>query len=90
MSEIRLHNPDLAVVPSTSGSIEIYTPIISEFLDVGLLDSDNIPSEKLTRIMDGVIDQLGITWASDPRYWDPLDRGLGGSVFISNFWQSVE
>ncbi len=89
MSEIRLHNPELQANPLEIGTIRIIDASLDDLIDIGFLDSPTLPSSNLLRVLDEIFDQLGMTWKGDPLFWDPMDRNLGGGVFISNIWQEV-
>ena len=89
MSEIRLHNPDLQANALETGDIRVVDASINDLIEIGLLDSPSLPSAGLLRILDEIFDQLGMTWKGDPQFWDPMDRELGGAIFISNIWQEV-
>lgn len=89
MSEIRLHNPDLQANPLETGTIRVIDASIDDLIDIGFLDSTTLPSSALLRVLDSIFDQLGMTWKGDPQFWDPMDRNLGGGVFIANIWQEV-
>jgi hypothetical protein len=90
MSEIRLHNPELKVDTVINGDIQIVGTDIDDLIEVGMLDSSTIPSTKLSRVISAIIGQLGITWDGNVGFWDPMDRGLGGGIFMSNSWESIE
>lgn len=89
MAEIRLYNKDLKVKPVGSGSIRIIDASITDFLEVGLMDSETLASDKLKNVVEAINDQLGFTWKG-ARFWDPIDRTIGGAAFISNIWREVE
>ena len=89
MSEIRLHNSDLQANPLEIGNIRVIDATIDDFIDIGFLDSPTLPSSSLLRILDEIFDQLGMTWKGDAQFWDPMDRNLGGGVFIANIWEEV-
>lgn len=90
MGEIRLHNPELEVEAVESNDVEIVGTDIDDLITIGMLDSETVPSSKLSRIISSILGQLGITWDGNVGFWDPMDRGLGGAIFISNSWESIE
>lgn len=90
MSDIRLHNPELKVESVGDTTVDVISTDIDELIEIGILDSSTIPSTKLSTIVSAIIGQLGLTWDGDVSFWDPMDRGLGGGIFVSNSWESVE
>lgn len=90
MSEIRLHNPELKVEAVEDGTIQVLDSRIDSLIEMGILDCETVPSTKLSRIVLAIIGQLGMTWDGEAEYWDPMSRGLGGGIFMSNNWERVE
>jgi hypothetical protein len=90
MSDIRLHNPELKVEAIEDGAIQVLDSGIDSLIEMGILDCETVPSTKLSRIISAIIGQLGMTWDGEAGYWDPMSRGLGGGIFMSNNWERVE
>lgn len=89
MGDIRLHNSTLKNESVGTGPIQIIDMSINELIETEMMESSSIPSIDLLRLLDSISDQLGVTWRGDPLFWDPLDRGIGGAIFITNFWQEI-
>lgn len=89
MNFIRLENVQLKVDPVGTGEIKIIDATLDDLIAEGFMDSETIPSNKILQVMEGVSDQLGLTWKG-AFTWDPLDRNLGGAVFMSIPWREVE
>jgi hypothetical protein len=88
--EIRLYNPELSVSEIEDGIVRIIDATPSDLIEIGVMDSETVPSEKLTRIITAIFGQLGMTWSGEASYWDPMERSIGGTVFVSNPWMRVE
>lgn len=89
MPEIRLENQGLKVTSVGTGDIAIIDATPEDLIANGYLDSNNLPSSKLLTILNGIAEHVGLTWEG-ATHFDPLDRGLGGAVFMSNIWREVE
>ena len=88
-SELFVPNTSLQVKPLQKGDIQIIDALISDLIAAGFMDSETIPSDRILSLISSIEDQLGLTWKSAAT-WDPLDRNLGGAVFISSPWRQVE
>lgn len=89
MSDTRLHNSQLKNETTGTGSVIVIDLGVDDLINIGMMESETIPSPELMRVVDAISDQLGISWKSEPLFWDPLDRGLGGAVFITNIWREI-
>lgn len=89
MNFIRLENGQLKVDQVGTGDIKIIDATLEDLIAEGFMDSETMPSNKIIQVMDGISDQLGLTWKGAIT-WDPLDRNLGGAVFMSIPWRAVE
>jgi hypothetical protein len=88
-TDMYVRNKNLQVTPVQTGDIKIIDSILEDLITADFMDSETMPSDKLLSLINDLEDQLGLTWKGATT-WDPLDRNLGGAIFMTMPWRQVE